>query len=1110
MRHLFKLVLFTLVSVFAFSQSTTSGDITGTVTDPSGAVVPNAKVTATNDATAEAHTATSNGQGGYRLSFLKPGSYTISATATGFQAASRKVQVGLGQVATANIAMALTTATTTIEVTANGLQVDNADMSTTFSREEIAQVPNPGNDLSAIAQTAPGAVMNTQAGFGNFSTYGLPATSNLFTLNGQNDNDPFLNLNNSGPTNLLLGTNDVQEATVTNNGYSGQYGQLAGSQVNYISKSGENSFHGNAIYFWNGSAMNANDYLNNLAIAGEPSTPKPFSNVNQWAASFGGPIVKDKTFFFWNYEGLRVIIPTAAQVRIPTAEFQAKTLANLAGVDPAAVPFYQSMFGLYNAVNGTPIGNGTCSTLSVLTLAGPCFNILQTTDKNFTHEYQTSLRIDHKISDKDSLFARVQTDQGVQATATDPINAAFNLQSDQPEYQGQLSHTHVFNANAVNEFKVSGQWYSAIFTNPDRQAALALFPTTLSFIGGFSRLGGLDFNAPQGRNVTQYQIVDDFSWTKGKHTLKFGVNFHRDDVTDFDYGTFTSGLATSTVDSFVGGQTDLFQRNFPTRLSQPIALYGLGFYAQDEFRAAKKLKVTLALRMDHNSNPVCQTNCFAQLSAPFTSVVPSASTPYNQLIQTGVHQAYPSTDVIVWQPRLGFTYSPFDKDKTVIRGGIGIFGDSFPAVLVDNFSSNPPVLNSFFVNGALSPASAGNVFDVSKNANDAFNTGFNQGASFNDLTNPLSPFFNPFFSAPGVTTSDTKIRQPRYQEWNLQIQQDVGWNTVVSINYVGNHGIFEPVLNNGLNAFNDPSVSQITVAGLPLTAPAPGFSTVTQVQSAAVSNYNGLVTSVKHNFNHGFLFQVNYTWSHALDEISNGGLLPFNFNTNTSILSPVNPFDLRQNYGNADYDVRQYFSANYVWSDGLRHLFKWGPNALFSGWTFSGTIFARSGLPFSVIDGNTTGVLNGQNYGGTILASAVGTGTAGSCGVANATPDAVTGNSPPACLNFNGFASPTSIVATQGRNQFRGPNFFNTDFSVMKYTKLAERANLGIGFQFFNLFNHPNFDQPINDIAAGDAAAGGQFGTIVSTVNTPTSILGSFLGGNASPRLIQLKAEFKF
>ncbi len=1096
--RLFKLLLFTLVSVFAFSQSTTSGDITGTVTDPSGAVVPNAKVTATNDATALVHTATSNGQGAFRFSFLKPGSYTIAVTATGLQAPARKVQVGLGQVATANIAMALTTATTTIEVTATGLQVDNADLATTFSREAIAQLPNPGNDLSAIAQTAPGAVMNTQAGFGNFSTYGLPATSNLFTLNGQNSNDPFLNLNASGPTNLLLGTNDVQEATVVNNGYSGQYGQLAGSQVNYISKSGENAFHGNAIYFWNGSSFNANDYINNLS-----STPQPFSNVNQWAASVGGPIIKDKTFFFFNYEGLRVILPTTAQVRIPTAEFQARTLANIAGSDPAALPFYQNMFSLYNAVQGSPSGTGTCSTLSVFTLAGPCFNTLQTTNNNFTHEWQTSLRIDHKFSDTDSIFARVQTDQGVQATFTDPINPAFNLQSDQPEYQGQLSHTHVFNANAVNEFKVSGQWYSAIFDNPDRQAALALFPTTLQFAGGFSRLGGIDFNAPQGRNVTQYQIVDDFSLTKGRHTLKFGVNYHRNDVTDFDYGTFTSGLATASVDSFVAGQTDVFQQNFPSRLSQPIALYGLGFYVQDEWRATKKLKVTVALRLDHNSNPVCQTNCFAQLSAPFTSVAPDPNTPYNQLIQTGVHQAYPSTDVIVWQPRLGFTYSPFAKDKTVIRGGIGIFGDSFPAVLVDNFSSNPPVLNSFFVAGALSPASAGNMFSTAANANNSFLSAFGGGQSFNQIFGA-----DPTFIAPGISTSDPKIRQPRYQEWNLQIQQDVGWNTVISVNYVGNHGIFEPVLNNGLNAFNDPAVSGITVTGLPLAAPAPGFGTVTQVQSAAVSNYNGLVATAKHNFNHGFLFQVNYTWSHALDEISNGGILPFNFNTNTSLLNPVNPFNLRQNYGNADYDVRNYFSANYVWSDAFRSIFKGGPNLLFGGWMFSGTIFARSGLPFSVIDTDTTATLNGQNYGGTILASATGPGTAGSCGRPNATPDA-NGNIP-ACLNFNGFASPTSIVATQGRNQFRGPNFFNTDLSVMKYTKLAERANLGIGFQFFNLFNHPNFDQPLNDIAAGDAATGGQFGTILATVNTPTSILGSFLGGNASPRLIQLKAEFKF
>jgi outer membrane receptor protein involved in Fe transport len=1099
MKHFLRLLLFALISVLAVSQSITSGDISGVVTDPSGAVVPNAKVTVVSDATGETHTANSNGQGVYRFSFLKPGSYTVSATSAGLQAASHRVQVGIGQVATANIGMTLTAASTTVDVTTSTLQIDNADLSTTFSNQQISLVPNPGNDLSAVAQTAPGAIMNTQGGFGNFSTYGLPGTSNLFTLNGQNDNDPFLNLNNSGATNLLLGINDVQEATVTNNGYSGQYGQLAGSQVNYVSKSGENSFHGNAIYYWNGRVMNANDYLNNLAIAGSPSTPRPFDNVNQWAASFGGPIKKDRTFFFFNYEGLRVIIPTASQVRIPTAEFQAATLANLAGKDPAAIPFYQNMFGLYNAVHGSQVGTGSCSTLSVLTLAGPCFNRLQTTQNNFTHEYQMSLRIDQKFSDKDSIFGRVQTDQGVQATFTDPINPAFNTQSTQPEYQGQLSETHLFGSSAVNEFKLSGQWYTAFFDNPDRQAALAIFPTTVAFSGGFSRLGGINFNFPQGRNVTQYQIVDDYSLTRGKHTFKFGVNYHRNDVTDFDYGIFTSGEAVTGVDAFVNGQVDFFQQNFPTRQSQPIALYGLGFYGQDEWRVTDKLKLTLALRLDHNSNPVCQTNCFAELAVPFTSLAHDPNIPYNQAIRTGLHQAYPSTDGVVWQPRLGFTFSPFSNNKTVVRGGIGIFGDSFPAVLVDNFSSNPPVLNSFQVAGALSPASAGNVFQLASGANTSFVNAFNNGGTLASITAT-----NPFFFPPSITASDPVIRQPRYQEWNLQVEQDLGWNSVLSFNYVGNHGIFEATLNSGLNAFG--------FGGLPAAAPDPRFSTVTQVQSIAVSNYNGLVTSFRHNFNRGFAFQLNYTWSHALDEISNGGLLPFNDNTNVSILNPVNPFNIRQNYGNADYDVRHYFSANYVWSDSLRHLFKWGPNAVFGGWTISGTVFARSGLPFSVIDSDASATLNAQNYGGTILADVVGPSRSGSCGRANATPDPATGNPPPPCLNFAGFASPTSVAVNQARNQFRGPHFFDTDLTVMKNTKLGEKASLGLGVQFFNLFNHPNFDQPIADIAAGsaDPVNGGSFGTIASTVNTPTSILGSFLGGNASPRLIQLKAEFKF
>ena len=1126
LRHSYYIVVllfaFCFTASIAFSQSITSGDITGVITDPTGAVVPNATVTATSDTTAQKHTASTNAQGFYRFSFLAPGSYTVSASASGFQAASRKVQVGVGQASAANIALAVSSATTTVEVTTSPLQVDNADNSTTFGTQQIDMVPNPGNDLSAVVQSSPGTVMNTQGGFGNFSTYGLPGTSNLFTVDGQNDNDPFLNLNNSGATNLLLGANDIQQATITNNGYSGQYGQLAGSQVNYVTKSGGNDFHGNATYFWNGRVLNANDYLNNLAIAGNPSLPRPFDNVNQWALGVGGPIVKDKTFFFFNYEGLRVVIPTAGVVRIPSPAFEAATLANVAVTNPAAVPFYQNMFNLYNgapnASSGVP---GDCPSFTApANLAGNCRLTFQNTATNFTHEYQMSLKIDQKFGEQNSLFGRVETDRGIQATATDRINPIFNTQSNQPQYQGQLGFTHFFSPNVINELKASGSWYSAVFDNANRAATLSVFPTTVAFVGGFSRLGGADFAFPQGRNVTQYQFVDDVSLNKGNHTMKFGLNYRRYDITDFDYGTFTSGEAVTSVDSFFNGATDAFFQNFPSRLTQPIALYGLGFYGQDEWRATNKLKLTLSLRLDHNSNPVCQTNCFAELGGPFTSLdhTNSENIPYNQTIRTGIHQAYPGTDIFVWQPRLGFAFSPFSNNKTVIRGGIGIFGDSFPAVLVDNLSSNPPVLNSFAVSGNLAPAGTpGSMFDVASGANGAFITGFNSGATMAQIAAT-----NPFFFPPALTAADSRVRQPRYQEWNLEVQQDVGWNTVASVNYVGNHGIFEAVLNQGVNAFSGSNLTDngfAPIAGLPAerlvagipVGPDARFSTVTEIQSSAVSNYNGLVTSLRHQFNRGFAFQLNYTWSHALDEVSNGGLLPFNDNTNVSPLNPFNPFNIRANYGNADYDIRHYFSANYVWDNSLRHLFHWGPNAIFSGWTISGTIFTRSGLPFTVVDGNVSSLLNSDNFGGFVPAQIAGATTVGSCGKVNATPDAATGNVNP-CLDGNAFASPASLAFNQTRNQFRGPNYFNTDLSIMKDTKLTERTSLGIGFQFFNLLNHPNFDQPVNDFAAfnGTPAAQGDFGTIISTVNTPTSILGSFLGGDASPRLIQLKAEFKF
>src|SRR5215831_2273910 len=335
----------------AAAQSLTSGDIAGTVTDPSGAVIPNATLTLKSNDTGATQTRTTNAQGAYRFSLLAPGTYTVSVTASGFQATQKQVTVTVGQAANANLQMGLGSASQTVEVSASAgiVQTENADVSTTFSPDQVALVPNPGNDLSYVVQTAPGAVMNTQAGYGNSATYGLPATSNLFTVNGMNENDPFLNLNNSGATNLLLGQNDIDQATVVNNGYSGEYGGLAGANVNYVTKSGSNQFHGNAIYWWNGRTMNANNFFNNRT-----GTPRPFDNANQWATSLGGPVRKDKTFFFVNTEGLRVLLPTSAKVNIPSPQYEAATLANL-GAHPAvegSVPFYQQLFSLWNNAPG--------------------------------------------------------------------------------------------------------------------------------------------------------------------------------------------------------------------------------------------------------------------------------------------------------------------------------------------------------------------------------------------------------------------------------------------------------------------------------------------------------------------------------------------------------------------------------------------------------------------------------------------------------------------------------------------------------------------------------------------------------------------------------------
>lgn len=1083
-----------------FAQNNVSGDIVGTVTDPSGATIAGATVTIKNTETGATQTLTSGSNGGYRASLLKPNIYTVTISKENFENVTITINVTPGVVSQGDAKLLLGASSITVEVTESQplLHTENADLTTSFNEEQIQNLPNPGNDLTFIAQTSPGAVMNTQGGYGNFSSFGLPATSNTFTVNGGYENDPFLNLSNSGSSNLLLGNNDVNEVTVTSNAYSAQFGGLGATQVNEISRSGTNHFHGDATWWWNGSVMNGNDYFNN-----QSGTPRPRSNANQWAGAIGGPVYKDKTFFFFNTEGLRVIIPVRGTVYAPSPSYIATTLGNAAAQGPAAVAFYNKIFGLYTS-------NPAYATATPSTTDPNSVNY-NANAANFAHEWLITTRIDHKISDKDTIFGHAKIDKGVQPTFTSLLNPLFNTESPQPSYEGQLNETHIFTPNITNQFVFAAVYYRAIFTNTNAAAANALVPFTLRFSDGdlvnnlnnasgeYSTLpGGDDFEFPQGRNVTGYQFVDDFSINKGRHTIKLGFALRRDDVTDYGPSENTTPRIITSEASFEAGTADKFIQQFPVHYDQPVALYTLGFYVQDQWKLAPNFTLNYGMRFEHNSNPICKTNCFSQLAGNFGALPSSTSIPYSSLINTGLNTSFQDFQKVGYEPRVGFSWSPLgDGSKTVVRGGFGMFADSFPAQITDNLLNNAPNNIGFTIQGPAGGGPASPIFAGSPGSFQslavasaaAFQSGFRNGGTNDSFSASV-----PGFASPSFVSTVSKLSYPMYEEWNLQVEHQVTRTSSISASYVGNHGYHEPVNDNNVNGFNAGAPG---FPSLPTSTPNPNFAGVTQVYTGASSNYHGL-TLTAINRTKLLTLQVNYTYSHALDEISNGGFNGFSGNS----INPSNSANLSQDYGNADYDTRHYVSGNYI-----LNLPSHGLKFLTGGWQAAGTVFHSTGLPFTFTDNDTASNL--PNHDGPVYAQQTVAHLPTKC----SGHDLTTGSNCAASLDFTS----ATDFGQQHRNQVFGPSYTDTDLTVTKSFDLhfMESAKLKLGVQMFNLFNHPNFAQPSHDLGAcsgtgANPCAGSSIGTITGTVNPPTSILGSFLGGDASPRLIQVKANLSF
>lgn len=1101
-----------LVPGVLLAQSNTQGAIAGTVQDQSGAILPNISVTLKSLDKGFSTTATTNAQGGFAFPLVEPGNYSVVVNASGFKQYSQKVAVQVGQAATLNIKLDVGATATTVEVSgvAPLINTETNDSSTAFDQNLVANIPNGGNDLTAIAYTAPGVVMNSAGGYGNFNVNGLPATSNMFTVDGENQMDPFLNLNNSGPTNLMLGKNSIAEATVVTDSVSGQYGQQAGAQVNFVSKGGTNQYHGNVNYEWTGSYLDANDWFN---TAQTPVVPRPFANNNQWAASFGGPIKKDKLFFFMDTEGIRYIVPSTQPVYSPTPQFLHDMLLNLPtqGASAATQQTYANAAKIWQAAPGyssgvpIPASSGSCNDAFTgvnvdPTLAAGCIQKYQASPALPAKEWLLIGRFDWNISAKDRAFFRGDLDTGTQATYADPIDpSAFSAASYQPEYNNSLTWTHAFSGTATNQFVAAISYYRAIFDELTN-GPTSPFPYSLYLAGGtpINALNALNIVFPQGRNVTQYQFVDDFAKTIGRHSLKFGANFRRYDISNYDASEYVTPEVFSGLGSFYNGQADEFVQNNPLHESAPMNTGGIGIYAQDEWAITARLKLTLALRGEHNFNPTCDTDCFTLPKASFATIAAQGvNTPYNQALSIGRKSAFNSVDMVDLSPRVGFVWSPRADSKTVVSGAFSILYDAFPAFITDSFVNVPYLIGVTQVGplfGGATPLAWGDpagaaavttaTANTIRNGNAALNVpSLANGLTYAQLTSPAVGG-----AAPSITGFPNRLRTPQVQEWNFSVQQALDSKSKLTVAYTGNHGIYEAYPNSTLNA-----TSASGVFGYNATTPDSRFGSYTEWYSGAVSNHNDLTASYSRRMSAGLVMNASYTWGHTLDEISNGGLLAYGV---TAIQGQINPLSLRaNNYGNADYDIRHNFNANYVWTDPY-HFDNRFVRTILGGWIFSENFSVRSGIPFTITDGTAS-----TTNGGTATPVQP---------LGAAQQPCVNGNSQ--CFNSADFASANGLgfFPTERRNQYRGPGFFNSDFTFGKDFHLGERVRMNIGANIYNIFNHPNFQNPNRTWTSSDCSSTAACGAITGQAAPPTGAYGSFFNGLPAGREGQLVGKITF
>ena len=1068
----------------AYGQST-SAELRGNVEDKSHAMIANATITATNTSTGRQRSANSNAKGTFSIPDLQPATYTIEVSAPSFGSVKYPnvvLTVGEEQVLEVSLPLAQANENVVVQGTVSGVELASSSLGGVVDGRTVKDLPLNGRDWSTLALLEPGvsAVRSQNALNGSSSnrgSRGLGAqvdingnrpTQNIYFLDGLSVND-YANGTPGNAFGVTLGVDAIQEFSVVTSNYNATYGQASGGIINAVTRSGTNKVHGDVYEFLRNDFFDARNYFDPVRI--------PPLRRNQYGIAAGGPIWKDHTFIFANYEGLRWIANTTSTANVPTPAARAGQLTTgTITVDPAVAPFL-ALWPLPNCA----AGGGTC----------PVGNVAQYSfvAKSIQSANFGTLKVDHQLSTKDNLSATYSVDDS-STMSPDSLNS-LNVGTTLRRNTGSMSETHIFNASMVNVLRLGANRVTAhalvaspgnnaaaqttaLGILPGRDAPYLSVPTLNAYTGGQNGLATTNFA------YTTSQVYDDVSLQKRSHTIKIGgqfVHYNSNEQVasvpngEYDFPSLQSFLqnipSTFYADlAYAPGQTS----GAPTGLGFPERGFRqsvTGLYIQDDWRVLSNLTLNLGLRYERASVPTEEHGRLSNLyDFTTTNLNPGA-----QLFNNPTNKNF--------EPRVGFAWDPYKNGKVSVRGAFGVF-DVLPLIyeyaLVESYAAPSSALAQISLPYALDPADTG--------AGSFPNGGYRYITSGNPV--PLR-----------VAAVQRNPARNYILQDNLSVQYQLSKNTVVTVAYAGNHGVHMVDVANdanygtpvyGANGIHfDNSTRNIALGG------------IRQVTWQDSSNYNALQTQVEKHFGKGFQFKGSYTWSRSLDGFSSSSF-PTTFQNSLSLLF----FNHHLVHGPSDYDVTNVAVLNGLWDLPSLHAGNGALRAVTNGWTASGILQLSGGEPFTpVISGDALTEVISSPYD-----------------VPNYTPGAPGCNGQKTnvgnpvhyinvnCYTFNGAYNlakglTTGGLGNAGRNSIFGPGVVEMDISALRNFPLrflSEASRLQFRADAFNVTNRTNFQAPF---------ANNKIFSNAGTTNTATAVAAAGLITLTSTSSRQMQLSLK-